>query len=472
MISLEYLSKTRFFIVLLLIFVFAGCAGTTQQIMSSGDNSDVLEKDYPEDDVLRHVITASIYESQGDFLHALTEYNQALLYDSTDAEIYLAISEMYQRIGQYDSALKVLQRGAGASKLKNEILRIKGEIEFQSQDLEAAAKTFSELVELTPDDSETWSNLAFIYERLEQPLNAVECYESLKALNPEELESILGRQGTLFTSAGKYDEAINSYLELYRLRPNAHILPFLIGGLYLDTGDTVKSSDYFEMATTAEPREPRYWDLQIRLEIIRGDKEKALRLTNKAVELNQSSPDILSLAGSVFMNYDLLDNAEEVLMKAVDIDSSNVLNLLNLGFLYHELSQWDKAEYIYQKAQSVAPDEIQVLNNYAYMLAEAGYKLEEAMEMVDEAIALAPDNASYLDTKGWIYFKLNKFEESEEYLLKANQIDPENDEILMHLGELYYMMGLHDKAKELWQEAIEKGADGKMVKNKMEQGIE
>jgi Flp pilus assembly protein TadD len=473
MISYASLNKTGILVLLVAILLLTGCAATSTQFDSSSIKKEVKEKEYPADDVLHHVITASIYESQGDFLHALTEYNQALLYDSTDAEIYLAISEMYQRIGQYDSALKVLQRGSGASILKDEILRVKGELEFQAQDLEAAAGTFKQLVEIHPDDAETWSNLAFIYERLGKPLEAVECYESLKVLNPGEKESILGRQGTLLTTAGKYEEAISRYQELYKLRPNAHILPFLIGGLHLDIGDTSKAADYFTIATDAAPYEPRYWDLKIRLEIIRGNKDKALSQTHKALQINEASPDILSLAGSVFMNYDMLDEAEHVLIQAVELDSANVLNLLNLGFLYHELEEWEKAERVYVKARTEAPAEIQVLNNYAYMLAEAGYNLDLALEMVDTALGEAPDNASYLDTKGWIHFKLNQFEESEVYLLKAHEIDSENYEILLHLGELYYMMGQQEKADNFWKKALEKGADESSIRSRgLEESIE
>ena len=125
MISLNSSSnKYILFIFLISAFLFVGCAG--QGVLKKDEKGiSSEEKDYyPSDNVLKHVISASIYESQGEFLLALTQYNQALLYDSTDTEIYMAIAEMYQRVGEYESALRVLGRGYKNADEKNDIIRI------------------------------------------------------------------------------------------------------------------------------------------------------------------------------------------------------------------------------------------------------------------------------------------------------------------------------------------------------------
>ena len=78
----------------------------------------------------------------------------------------------------------------------------------------------------------------------------------------------------------------------------------------------------------------------------------------------------------------------------------------------------------------------QAFNNYAYSLVERGNDFEFALELAKNAIRLVPGSSPYLDTIGWIYFKLDLFDEALKYIRESLSIDSENTTIQDHLNKV------------------------------------
>ena len=78
----------------------------------------------------------------------------------------------------------------------------------------------------------------------------------------------------------------------------------------------------------------------------------------------------------------------------------------------------------------------QAFNNYAYSLVERGEDVEFALELAKTAIRLSPKSAPYLDTIGWIYFKMNRFDEAMKYIRESLNIDQDNATIQEHMDEV------------------------------------
>ncbi len=94
------------------------------------------------------------------------------------------------------------------------------------------------------------------------------------------------------------------------------------------------------------------------------------------------------------------------------------------------------------------------LNNLGYFLAERNVKLDEALQLIQQALKIDPTNPSYLDSLGWTYFKLGKFTEAEKYLKDALRYDITSPTINEHLGDVYDQQGKSDLAKSAWQKAL------------------
>jgi tetratricopeptide (TPR) repeat protein len=94
------------------------------------------------------------------------------------------------------------------------------------------------------------------------------------------------------------------------------------------------------------------------------------------------------------------------------------------------------------------------LNYLGYMLADRGVKLDEALSLIKKALELDPSNGAYLDSIGWAYFRLGKFEQAEESLVKASQRMGSDPTVQDHLGDLYQKTGRLKLAITHWERAL------------------
>ena len=111
------------------------------------------------------------------------------------------------------------------------------------------------------------------------------------------------------------------------------------------------------------------------------------------------------------------------------------------------------------------------LNNLGYFLLERNEKLEEALKLIEQAVAVDPTNPSYLDSLGWAYFKSGKMDEAEKHIKNALRYDPSSATINEHLGDVYSAQGKIDQAKASWQKAVtiaSDTADVERIKKKLE----
>ena len=108
------------------------------------------------------------------------------------------------------------------------------------------------------------------------------------------------------------------------------------------------------------------------------------------------------------------------------------------------------------------PDNPIALNNLGYFLVERNIKFEEALEMIRKAVEIDPTNPSYLDSFGWVNYKLGKFAEAEKYLKEALRYDTSST-IFEHLGDVYQKQNKLDDAKTNWQKALNLASDVKDI---------
>jgi tetratricopeptide (TPR) repeat protein len=99
------------------------------------------------------------------------------------------------------------------------------------------------------------------------------------------------------------------------------------------------------------------------------------------------------------------------------------------------------------------------LNNLGYFLTERGEKLDEALGMIERAVRADPQNPSFLDSLGWVYFKLGKLKEAERYLSDAARRNPTSATIQEHLGDLFKKLGQQEKAQASWRRALSLAAE-------------
>jgi tetratricopeptide (TPR) repeat protein len=99
------------------------------------------------------------------------------------------------------------------------------------------------------------------------------------------------------------------------------------------------------------------------------------------------------------------------------------------------------------------------LNNLGYFLLERNEKINEAFDLIKQAVKIDPTNPSYLDSLGWAYFKMGNLAEAEKHLKQAAKYDPGSATIQEHLGDVYQKQGKTPLAKTAWQKALTLSSD-------------
>ena len=98
-------------------------------------------------------------------------------------------------------------------------------------------------------------------------------------------------------------------------------------------------------------------------------------------------------------------------------DSRNTKH--NLALIYDQIGEWSKSDELYLDLVATESTDAQAFNNYAYSLADRNEDFELALELAKNAIRLVPKSAPYLDTIGWIYYKLNDYEKAINFIRES-----------------------------------------------------
>ena len=139
-----------------------------------------------------------------------------------------------------------------------------------------------------------------------------------------------------------------------------------------------------------------------------------------------------------------------------------------IGDMSYTNQNYDEAFSAYEKAITIYPDNIQVLNNYAYYLSQQNTQLDHAAEMSLRTLKEEPTNATYLDTYAWILFLQKRYDEAKAYIDLTLQNSKNPDKVLLeHAGDIYLMAGDKEKAVSYWKQAIEAGGNKASLERKI-----
>ncbi|WP_432450428.1 tetratricopeptide repeat protein [Aliiroseovarius marinus] len=120
----------------------------------------------------------------------------------------------------------------------------------------------------------------------------------------------------------------------------------------------------------------------------------------------------------------------------------------------HKLNDWPAAEADFRKSLTLSPDEPNVLNYLGYSLVERREKMDEALAMIERAVAARPNSGFIVDSLGWALFRLGKYEEAVSHLERAVELMPVDPILNDHLGDSYWAVGRAREAEFQWSRAL------------------
>ncbi|MCU0907716.1 MAG: tetratricopeptide repeat protein [Rhodobacteraceae bacterium] len=124
------------------------------------------------------------------------------------------------------------------------------------------------------------------------------------------------------------------------------------------------------------------------------------------------------------------------------------------GITLERTDRWDEAEADFRRALELNPDQPQVLNYLGYSLVEQRRNLEEALSMIERAVAARPEDGYITDSLGWALYRMGRYDEAVGPMERAVELAPVDPVITDHLGDVYWMVGRRVEARFQWTRAL------------------
>lgn len=279
-------------------------------------------------------------------------------------------------------------------------------------------------------------------------------------------------------------EADDTYILLYAraaiaLRPDH-------GDAILLTGDLLDSIGQYDLAVEAYALVPPTDPASFAAEIGRagalqadGNAEAALEVLRSLARAQDSMATVHLALGDALRREERWAEAVAAYDMAVERAGEPQPGLWTLYYsraIAHErLNQWDKAEPDFRKALELNPDQPQVLNYLGYSLIDRGEKLDEALAMIEKAVAAEPDSGYIVDSLAWGLFKLARYDEAVEPMERASLLEPVDPIVTDHLGDVYWAVGRQMEARFQWRRALSfnpEEKDAARIRKKLEIGLD
>lgn len=191
--------------------------------------------------------------------------------------------------------------------------------------------------------------------------------------------------------------------------------------------------------------------------------EELLEVLEEAALRYPTDISIISFAGFLSMEYSSHEKAIEWFktgLKVCTNDQERSQLWGYIGDVYHDMGNDKRAFKAYRKALGYNPENVLVLNNYAYFLSLLDQDLERALIMSKKAVNLESNNASYVDTYAWILHRLGRNDEAKKMMMTALSLSAQREpSLLIHYGDILWALGEKFMADTYWKKAVEQGYD-------------
>lgn len=150
-----------------------------------------------------------------------------------------------------------------------------------------------------------------------------------------------------------------------------------------------------------------------------------------------------------------LKEAEEAVRKAIALNPEDPEAVIQLSSIQEKAGNLEAAEKGLRELLRHQPDNATALNNLGYYLLERTANHQEALKLIEQALAIEPVNPSFLDSLGWAHFKLGNLEKARESLEKAAAYSRRSATVHEHLGDVMQKLGRLGEARKQWEKALD-----------------
>jgi tetratricopeptide (TPR) repeat protein len=195
----------------------------------------------------------------------------------------------------------------------------------------------------------------------------------------------------------------------------------------------------------------------------RGQLAEARQLLQQARATdNQQRVQLVMVEAQLLREANQFDEAYQVLNQALAKLPNHIDLLYETAMMADKIGKPDVFEQLMRKLIKIKPDHAQAYNALGYGMLERNERIPEAMQLVEKALQLAPDDVAIMDSVGWGYYRSGKLDESVKMLRRAFAGDA-NPEIAAHLGEVLWVRGDKAEAKKIWRDSLKENSGNEQL---------
>lgn len=241
------------------------------------------------------------------------------------------------------------------------------------------------------------------------------------------------------------------------LKPDSDETLMQLAGVAEQFKDGQAAIDLYRRVPEASPLK-RMADLQLGLNL--ADLDQYPEAVEHLKKLVAQTPDDMRgylALGGVYSSKEDYRDAADLYDKAVATLTTPSRATWNIfyqrGIAYERLKEWDKAEPNFRKALELFPDQPQVMNYLGYSWVDMHMNLEEGLDLIKRAVELRPSDGYIVDSLGWAYYRMGRYEEAVKELERAVSLMPNDPVLNDHLGDAYWRTDRKLEATFQWSHA-------------------
>ena len=398
---------------------------------------------------------------------AIEALDRALKVQSTDPNFWIRLGKLYVAIlfksdsqpkpDELKKTNEIFKRAAENSGDDPGILKDVADYYAASQQLKEAIPLYLRVLELQPDDANAREKLATGFVLTNQRDKAVEMLEQIIKEHPEKyqpydlLAQVLDEEARSLQRANRIEEAKAKFAKVAANYEQSLLINSNHAGTYVRLAELL-------------------------LGALR-DPDRAVKLLGEARRRFPGAPEIVYYLGiaqrEAKQSQQAVATFEEALHEAQleeDDDFVNAKFYFNYGAAAEQAGLYNKAADLLRKSIALDPENSAEASNYlGYMWADHNMNLEEAETMIRRALQSEPNNASYLDSLGWVEFRKGQFDRALDDLLRAAKTAEREDPVVFeHIGDTYLKLNRTREALEAWQKALSLDPKNKNLADKIQ----
>ncbi|HXE80598.1 MAG TPA: tetratricopeptide repeat protein, partial [Vicinamibacterales bacterium] len=439
-------------------------------------------------------LLSEAYTAAGDPDEAIRALDEGSAFDP---RLLFGLAELYERQEQWLEAAETYERAAAFGPASRELkgrwagalLNAPGE-----ESAQRARELLEQIVADVPDDDRAFYMLSQAHRRLRAWDAAEAAARRVIALRPESLWgpyalaqvfedrrdyarvvetlapalekwtpsprspkahglTLLSHLGFAYLQLGRHDDAIAAFERARGLADDPSGFTVYLGQAYVVARRYDEALAALEPLRAAQPNDYRVTQLTARALAGAGRVDEAVALLRGAIA-HEPAPDRYLLLSQVLADGKRTDEAHALLDEAAAKFPNDVTIPFQRGALYENAGDTERAEAAFREVLQRDPRHAPALNYLGYMFAERGVRLEEALSLIERALAIDPDNGAYLDSLGWAYYQLKQYDRAHFHLARAAERLPTNSVVQDHLGDVLAALGRREEAIAAWTRAL------------------